>query len=158
MLVIRFQRTGKRNMAYFRLVVADRARAVSGKFLEVLGSVDPHVKKIQLNKERISYWLSVGAQPSDSAHNLLIKEGVIKGKKRPVKMKKKQTEENPAEEKPAAETPVEGGTEGTAAEKTESAPKTGPVPTTETPKAEATSETKPEKNKQDETEKAPVKK
>lgn len=156
MLVIRFQRTGKRNMAYFRLVVADRARAVSGKFLEVLGSVDPHVKKIQLNKERISYWLSVGAQPSDSAHNLLIKEGVIKGKKRPVKMKKKQTEENPAEEKPAAETPVEGGTEGTAAEKTESAPKTGPVPTTETPKAEATSETKPEKNKQDETDRKSV--
>lgn len=108
-------------MAYFRVVVADKARAVSGKFLEVLGSVDPHMKKVQLNKERVEHWLSVGAQPSDTAYNLLVSEGIIKGEKRKVKIKQK---------------PKEGGEEGAEAPvvtKTEGAPEAAKEATPEKP-------------------------
>jgi small subunit ribosomal protein S16 len=88
MLSIRFNRTGRKNRASFRIVVQEHTVAPGGRHVEVVGSYDPHQKKAVLKTERIQYWLSQGAQASDSVHNLLIREGAIEGKKIAVKMKR----------------------------------------------------------------------
>lgn len=96
MLKIRLQRVGKKKQAYFRFVLTEHTRQPKGKYLEFLGSWNPHQDKITLDAERINHWLSQGAQPSDTAHNLLIEGGVLKGRKRAAwkpKKKKKEKEE-----------------------------------------------------------------
>jgi len=94
MLVIRFIRTGKRNQPFFRIVVTDKKNPPQGgKFLEILGFFNPLTKEKKLKKERIKYWLSVGAQPSESLHNLLVSEGLIKAEKIDVSAKTKKKEE-----------------------------------------------------------------
>jgi small subunit ribosomal protein S16 len=106
MLTIRFNRTGRKNRAYFRVVVQEHTVAPGGRHVEVLGSYDPHMKQAVLKADRIQYWMSQGAQVSDTAYNLLVKEGVIEeAKKRPIKMKRPapRAEEAPATEASAVE-------------------------------------------------------
>ena len=87
MLTIRFNRTGRKNRASFRVVVQEHTVAPGGRHVEVVGSYDPHQKKAVLHAERIMYWLGQGAQMSDTAYNLFVKEGVVKSdKKRAVKI------------------------------------------------------------------------
>ena len=93
MLTIRFNRTGKKNKAYFRVVLQEHTVAPGGRHVEILGSWDPHMKKAVLKADRIQYWISKGAQASDTAYNLFIKEGVIQGKKRVVKLPEKKEAE-----------------------------------------------------------------
>ena len=96
MLSIRFFRTGKKNQPFFKIVVTDRRNAPrGGRFLETVGFYNPITKEKQIKKERIEYWISVGAQPSDTVHNLLIKEGVLTGDK--IAVHKKSKKEAPAE-------------------------------------------------------------
>lgn len=99
MLVIRFLRTGKKNQPFFRIVVTDKRNPPrGGRFVEILGSVNPLTKKRTIKKERVQYWLSKGAKPSDTVYNLLVTEKVIKGKKAAVHKKKKSKEgEKPIE-------------------------------------------------------------
>lgn len=107
MLTIRLARTGKKNFAQFRVVVMDKRKTPTGRSLEVLGSIDPHKKQINLKKERILHWISVGAQPSDRVHNILVKEQVIQGPKRVKKIKKVEKEgEEQAPEQAAATQPA----------------------------------------------------
>jgi small subunit ribosomal protein S16 len=77
--------------------------APGGRHVEVLGSYDPHLKKGVFKAEKIKYWMEKGAQVSDSVWNLLIKNKIIEGTKRAVKMKKKpvETEAAEAEQEPA---------------------------------------------------------
>lgn len=84
MLVIRLQKVGKIHTATFRVVVTQKTAAAKRKYLELVGNVNRKTKAVSLNKERILYWISKGAQPSDTIHNLLISHGVIAGKKIPV--------------------------------------------------------------------------
>lgn len=92
MLKIRLQRIGGKNEAAFRLVVTESKNAPkSGNFLEILGSYTMKNDIIALKKERISHWLKQGAQVSDTAHNMLVKEGLIEGKKKNVLSKKSPT-------------------------------------------------------------------
>jgi small subunit ribosomal protein S16 len=113
MLVIRFSRVGKKNRAQFRIVAQERTAAPSGKHIEILGSYDPHFKKGVFKKERIEHWIENGAQVSDSVYNLLISHGIIKGKKRPIKITakkekgKKDEEGKKEEEKKTEETKSE---------------------------------------------------
>jgi len=106
MLAIRFNRTGKRNHASFRVVLQEHTKAPGKRHVEILGSYDPHKKTTILKKERILYWISQGAQTSPVVTNLLIREGVIERKKiakkmpRPVAKEEAKTEESVA---PAAE-------------------------------------------------------
>ena len=93
MLKVRLQRVGRRNDPSFRVVVTDSTRGPkSGKYIEMLGSYNPRQKSVVLNGDRIKYWMSVGAKPSDTMHNMLIAEGVIKGKKIPKHKKSKKKE------------------------------------------------------------------
>ena len=77
MQVIRLTRIGKQNQAAFRIVLAEKARAVKGMNQEVLGFYNPaENKKTEFNKERIEYWISKGARPSDSVASLLKTNGM----------------------------------------------------------------------------------
>ena len=64
MLMIRLSRVGKKKKAYFRLIISEKTKDPYGRALEILGSYDPHTKKLQAKKEKIEYWLGQGAQMS----------------------------------------------------------------------------------------------
>lgn len=93
MLMIRLQRTGRKNNPSFRVALAEKRSKPKSGALELLGSYDPKTKQSILKKERILYWLSQGAHPSATAHNLLISQGVMQGKKVVIKMAKPKTPE-----------------------------------------------------------------
>lgn len=81
MLKIRLQRIGKPGQAHFRMVVVEHARRVKGKYLELLGSYDPHKKTLQAKNDRVQYWVGQGVQLSPTVNNLLITHNVIQGNK-----------------------------------------------------------------------------
>lgn len=102
MLRIRLIRIGKKNAPAFRVVLTEKTSPPQGKFLEVLGSYNPRLKEVNLKKERILYWLSQGAQASDTVHNLLVGQKIIEGPKIKKKIKSKtksETSEAATEEK-----------------------------------------------------------
>ena len=111
MVALRLTRVGKKNHATFRLVVSDKRKDTVGSALEILGSYDPHANppRIEFKADRVKHWLSKGAQPSDTVHNLLVEKGILdKPKKVLVKVPAKPTPEAPvaATEAAPAETPA----------------------------------------------------
>lgn len=103
MLTIRFSRVGKKNKAQYKLVLQEKTAAPTGRHVEVLGSHDPHLKQTVLKEDRIKYWISKGAQASDTVHNLLVTKGIIADKKRAVKIPAKKVEEAAEGEAPKTE-------------------------------------------------------
>jgi len=73
--------------------VDEKRSKLKGKFIEDLGWYNPFTKQYSLKQDRLKFFLGHGAQPSDTVYNLLVRAGVIKGKKRPVHKKKKVKEE-----------------------------------------------------------------
>ena len=73
MLAIRLARIGKKKTPFYRVVVLDKRRPRNGRTVEVVGIYDPLKKPalIELNAERVKYWLSCGAQPSDTVRSFL---------------------------------------------------------------------------------------
>lgn len=77
MLAIRMQRTGRKGHAQFRVIVQDARRTpTSGKIVYALGSYNPHSKTAVIDKEKASFYLEHGAQPSVRVARLLKSEGV----------------------------------------------------------------------------------
>ncbi len=76
---IRLARLGDKKSPFYRMVVADSRCARNGKFIENLGTYDPlkNPAELKLNKERVQYWLGVGATPTDTARELLVKDGIL---------------------------------------------------------------------------------
>lgn len=76
---IRLQRHGRKNYAFYHIVIADSRAPRDGKFIERIGSYNPNTNPatIDLNFDRALYWLQVGAQPTDTARNILSREGVL---------------------------------------------------------------------------------
>ena len=76
---IRLQRHGKKNFAFFHIVVADSRAPRDGKFIEQLGSYNPNTNPatIVLDSDKALAWLKVGAQPTLTARRLLSYEGVL---------------------------------------------------------------------------------
>lgn len=106
MLVIRMQRTGRKGHAQFRVVVQDSRRTpTSGRIVASLGNFNPHSKETNLNKEKASFYLEHGAQPSDRVARLMQAEGVtlpkwvtlVANKERTVKNADKRRSTRPAE-------------------------------------------------------------
>ena len=83
---------GKKHQRSYRVVVDERRHKLQGKNVEDLGWYNPHTKNFDLNNDRLLYWIRVGAQPSDSVHNLLVRAQVIKGKKIATHSKSKKAE------------------------------------------------------------------
>ena len=107
MLTIRLSRIGKTKKPMYRLVISEKARDTFGKALEILGSYNPFSKDLNVKKERIEYWLSVGAQMSPTVNNLLVEKQIIKGKKVTAsKPGKKAVEEKKEETAAPAAAPV----------------------------------------------------
>lgn len=138
MLKIRMQRVGRINMPSYRIIVVEHTEGPkTGKFTDIVGTYDPRRKERKLDEAKIKYWISVGAQPSDTVHNMFVSAGIIKGKKinvlpKFVEPEKPAEEAAPEPEAPAAEAPAE-----------EAAPETAPA--AEEPAAEpASEEPKPE--------------
>lgn len=118
MLKIRLQRIGKRGQAYFRLVVTEHTTKPQGKYLELLGSYDPHKKELKVDGERVGYWLSRGAQMSETANNLLVDRKIIEGEKvKAWRPKKKGKGEEKTQAEPVIQKPAE-----TSAAESQSAP------------------------------------
>lgn len=77
MLVIRLTRVGKNNEAAYRIVVAEKRKAVKGAYQELLGFYNPaENKKIDFKKDRIEFWVAQGATPSDTVASLLKTNGM----------------------------------------------------------------------------------
>ena len=97
MLVIRLSRKGRRNRPIYRIVVAEHSRPTDGKFVEVVGTYNSIAadKPLSVKKDRVEYWMSKGAKPSNTVAKLLNKVGfnleVIK-KDKPSKQKGKEAD------------------------------------------------------------------
>jgi small subunit ribosomal protein S16 len=126
MLTIRLNRVGKKKEPSYRFVVSEKARDPQAPALEILGFYNPRTQPatIQVNAERVKYWISKGAGMSDTVHNLFVDQKIVETAKRSVVHKKKLSEEakaaakaeaTKAEEKPAEAAPAE--TESKAEEK-----------------------------------------
>ena len=78
MLRIRFSRTGKVGQPSYRIVVAEHRAPVKGRYIEILGHYMPALKEKNtvVDKERVAYWISKGAIPTDTAASLFKKEGM----------------------------------------------------------------------------------
>lgn len=128
MLTIRLQRTGTKNKASFRIVLADKEKAAGKKFQEVLGHYNPRSKQFAIKDDaRLKYWIGQHIELSPTVHNLLVEKKLVDAKKiKAWKPKKKEAEavaeapKAPAStaEAPKSETPV------AEAPKTEEAPAT----------------------------------
>jgi small subunit ribosomal protein S16 len=135
MLAIKLSRIGKRHRPHYRIIVLEKSKDPWGDFKENLGTYNPRSKKLDIQAERIKYWISKGAQPTDTIFNILVAEGVIEGKKRRVSRisKKRQAKlDEKAKEAKEKAAPAE-------------APKEEVVEEKEAPKEE----TKPEEKKEE---------
>ncbi len=106
MLTIRLSRVGKKKQPIYRFVIMDKQKDPWGKSLEILGTRNPRTKETILNVDRVKYWLSVGAEASESVWNILVDQKIVEGKKRNVthisaRLAKRLADEK-AKEAPAA--------------------------------------------------------
>ena len=127
MLKIRMQRVGRINMPSYRLIVVEHTEGPkTGNIVEKVGTYNPRSKERQVNADRVKYWMSVGAKPSDTVHNMLVSLGIIDAKKinvlpKFVEPEKPAEEPKAAEAAPAAEAPAEAAAEAPATEETPAA-------------------------------------
>ena len=106
MLRIRLTRTGRRKQPRYRVVIAESAAPRDGRFLEIVGHYDPLADPAvaEVKADRVEYWLSKGAQPSETVHRLLARQGLMA----PYQSKRRQPgptaeRERPREAEAAAE-------------------------------------------------------
>ena len=80
MVRIRLRRVGGKKHPFYRVVVADQRAARNGAFIEQVGTYDPFPDppEIKLNAEKITSWLYIGGQPSQSVSSLLHTSGILK--------------------------------------------------------------------------------
>jgi len=83
MLTIRLQRIGKKKSPSYRFVVSENTRDTQAKSLEILGTYNPvqTPKILDIKKERVLHWVSLGVQLSNTVNNILVGAGIIEGKK-----------------------------------------------------------------------------
>ena len=73
MVAIRLRRAGSKKRPFFRVVVIDSRAARDSSFVEIIGHYNPRTKPaiVDVNRDRVEYWLKQGAQPSDSVRTLI---------------------------------------------------------------------------------------
>ncbi|ADU67278.1 30S ribosomal protein S16 [Desulfurispirillum indicum] len=91
---IRLKRLGSKKRPFYRIVAMDSRTPRDGQSLEIIGTYNPikEPAELQINEEKALYWLGVGAEPSDTARNLLSKQGVMQ-KFHELKLEKKKKSE-----------------------------------------------------------------
>jgi len=109
MLMMRLQRIGRRNEAHFKIVVIEKTKGPkSQKYVDIIGSYNPKLGRVQIDAAKTTEWLAKGVQPSDTVRNFLIDQGVLEGRKINVLPKKSPVvdEEKIAREKAEAEAKI----------------------------------------------------
>ena len=110
MLTIRLQRTGKRHQPQFRVVLAEKQKSASKKFIEILGTYNPRTKDFVLkNQDRVKYWLGQHVELSPTVQNMLVDKGVLDSEKVKAWSAKKKKDQGASQPKAGAkaETPVQ---------------------------------------------------
>lgn len=87
-VTIRLSRHGRKGIPFYRVVATDKAMPRDGRYLELLGTVNPRTEPatVVLKEDRVKYWLSVGAQTSDTVSQVIEKQypgylsGIEKGR------------------------------------------------------------------------------
>jgi small subunit ribosomal protein S16 len=116
------KKMGRKHRPFFRICVMDSRKPRDGRAIEEVGTYDPMVtdkaNRVQLNLDRIDYWISVGAKPSDNVATLIKKVKTNSFGKaaapppmtppKPAPVPEAPAAEAPAEEAPAEEAPAEG--------------------------------------------------
>ena len=79
MIKLRLRRTGAKKRPNYRIVAAEHSSPRDGRFIEIIGHYNPLTEPatVKVNEERARYWLSVGAQPSETVAGILKRAGVI---------------------------------------------------------------------------------
>lgn len=79
MVKIRLKRTGRKKLPFYQIVAADSRSPRDGKFLEVIGHYNPTAKPhaVTIEKDRVAYWLNVGAQPTATVRSLIRGTGLL---------------------------------------------------------------------------------
>lgn len=113
---IRLARHGAKKAPFYRVVVADSRARRDGRFLEMVGRYNPRTNPstVELNLERIDYWLETGAQPTDAVVNLI---AIARGEKVMPEAKGKLSKKAVARAKAEAEAAVKAAEEAAAAAK-----------------------------------------
>ena len=72
-VVLRLARAGAKKKPYYHVVATDTRNPRDGKFIEAIGAYDPNLNpaKVQINADRLAYWLKAGAQPSETVADLI---------------------------------------------------------------------------------------
>lgn len=96
MVKIRLTKVGRKHDPSYRIVITPLREKRDSKAIEYVGTYSPIRKETVVNKERVEYWLSVGAQPSDTVRNILIREKILSA---PVAKSKKQFSKTPGRKK-----------------------------------------------------------
>jgi len=114
MLKIRLSRVGRKNRPLFRLVVAPKSAPAKSGYLKSLGTWDPVKKNLNIDQKELKKWLLKGAKTSNTVHNILVKEKIIKAKKIKIsrekpKNKKKEEEGESKDEKERKDIQPEAG-------------------------------------------------
>jgi len=111
---IRFRRGGRRNRAFYRIVVADSRSPRDGKFIENIGYYDPlpDPEVVEIKKDRMIYWLEKGAQPTSNLKSILKRNKIwqelqLQLKKSEVKSNQEESVETGMDTEPRVETEVE---------------------------------------------------
>ena len=87
MVRIRLRRMGAKKRAFYRIIVADGRSPRDGRFIETIGTYDPHqtgTLGVSLKQDRAAHWLQVGAQPSDGVVPLLRNANLIDKNNKPI--------------------------------------------------------------------------
>ena len=133
MLKIKLQRVGRKHDPSYRVVVTDRRTGPkSNKHVAIVGHYDAIRKTTELKADEIKDWISKGAQPTETVHNILVKEGVIEGKKINVLPKKSPIIDEEALAKQKEEEEAKKAAEAEAAAKAEESETTEETPAEET--------------------------
>ncbi len=125
-LKIRLARGGAKKRPFYRIVLADSRSPRDGKFLEKLGTYNPmlpadHAERLVINAERVSHWLSVGAQPTDRVAKFFANAGLMKPLARAEQTKKSAPKAKAQERIKAAAAAAEAAAAAAAAESAEGA-------------------------------------
>jgi len=141
MLMMRLQRVGRKNDPAYRIVVTDKRTGVkSDKHVDRLGSYNPKLGTVILDKDKAAKWLAAGVQPSGTMHNMLVSQGVLDAKKINVLPRKSPIVDEAAIKK-AAEEAAKKEADAKAAAEAEAATAEEPVVEEEEAAPEAAAET-----------------
>src|SRR5205823_13360389 len=105
---IRLRREGAKNRPYYKIVVADSRSPRDGKFIEIIGTYDPKTpgNNSSLKLERAEYWISKGAQPSDTVRSLIKKNKKVTTAAKPSSQPERESSQSIQDEVSTASPPT----------------------------------------------------